>query len=96
MAGAQSAHAMSQVHAVGAARALHWAVAYGEHHAVATSRGHHFGPRLHTRSLLGQHELAACEVFLRLRQQNRHLERKDVFAVQVLVQRVEVALAVLQ
>ena len=43
-----------------------------------------------------KHELAAREVFLRLRQQNRHLERKDMLAVQVLVQRVEVALAVLQ
>src|SRR5580765_3942173 len=67
MTGAQSAHAMPQVHAVSAAHALHWPVAYREDHAVATPKRHHFGPRLHPRPLLGQHELAAGEVFLRFR-----------------------------
>jgi len=46
MTGAQPAHAMSQVHAVGAARALDWAIAHGEDHAVASSKRHHLGPRL--------------------------------------------------
>jgi hypothetical protein len=96
MTGPQSAHAMSQVHAVGAARALRWPIAHREDHAVAPSKRHHFGARLHPRPLLGQPELAAREVLLRLRQQNRHLERKDMFAIEVLVQRVEVPLAVLQ
>jgi hypothetical protein len=90
MTGPQPAHAVAQVHAVGAARPLHRPIVHCEGHAVTTSERHHFGPRLHSRPPLGQHELAAGEVFFRLREQNRDLERKDVLAVQVLVQRVEV------
>jgi hypothetical protein len=96
MTRAESAHAVAQVHAVGAACTLHWPVVHREDHAVATSKRHHFGPRLHSRPLLDQHELAAREVCLRLRQQNRHLEGKNMLAVHVLVQRIEIALAVLQ
>ena len=32
-------------------------MAYGEDHAVALSKWHHVGPRLHPRPLLDQHEL---------------------------------------
>ena len=44
----------------------------------------------------GQHELAAAEIAPRLRQQDRDLDRKHVLAVEVLVQAVVVALAILQ
>ena len=59
-------------------------------------RGQHHGSRLHAWPLLGHHELAAVEVAARCRQQQHHLQRKHLIAVQVLVQAVEVARAVLQ
>jgi hypothetical protein len=87
---------MPHVHAVRAARPLNRAVLDRKDGAVPTPERYDFGTRLHPWPLLGQHEFAAREVLLRFREQNRHLQRKDVFPVQVLVQRVEVALTVLQ
>jgi len=43
--------------------------------------------------LLGQHKLTAGEVCVWFREENRHLPRKHMLAVNVLMQRVEVALA---
>ena len=45
----------------------------------------HFSPRLHARSLFGEDESAAREVDARSCEQDRDLERKDVFAVDVLM-----------
>jgi hypothetical protein len=51
---------------------------------------------LHPWPLLGQHELATGEILLRFREQDRHLQRKNVLAVQILMQRIEVPGAILQ
>jgi len=51
---------------------------------------------LHAWPLLGQHEFTAGEIPFRLRQQNRQLQRKDMLAVEVLVESVVVARGVLQ
>ena len=51
---------------------------------------------LRARALLHQHELAALEVLPRLGQHREDLEREVDVAVEVLVQRVPVALAVAQ
>jgi hypothetical protein len=67
-----------------------------EDDAAALAQRHDLGAALHAGPLLGQHELAAGEVRLRLRQQDRHLQRKSQLAIEVLVQAVEVSRTVLQ
>ena len=52
------------------------------------------GPALRPRPLLEQDELPALEVVPGARQDREHLEREEHIAVQVLVQRVPVPLAV--
>src|SRR5919199_5015345 len=56
--GAHSAHPVTQVDAVVAARPLHRAMAHSEDHPVALAQRHHLRSRLHARPLLHQHELA--------------------------------------
>jgi hypothetical protein len=46
---------------------------------------------LHPWPLLGHHEFAAHEVAAGRGKQNRHLDRKDVLAVEILMQTVEIA-----
>ena len=75
---------------------LNGAMVNGEDHSVALPERDHLGPRLHAGSLLGQHELAAGEVSSRLRQQDRDLQRKDVLAVEILMQAVVVVRPVLE
>ena len=96
MAGAQTAHAMPHVHPIDAPRALHRPMMDREDHAFALLERDHLGARLHARTLLGQHELAAGEVVAGAGEQERDLERKDMLAVKVLVQAIVVAGTVLQ
>ena len=93
---ADAADAVAQVDAIKSAGALHRPVMHRKHHRVALTQRHHLGTRLHARPLLGQHELAAGEIAARLRQQDRDLQRKHMLAVEVLMQAVVVAGAVLQ
>ena len=65
-------------------------------HRVTALERHHLGAALHARALLGEHEFAAGEILARFGQQDRHLQRKGERAVEVLMQAVEVARAVLQ
>ena len=71
-------------------------MADGENHAFALHEGDHLDARLHARALFGQDELAASKVAFRLTQQERDLQRKDMLAVEVLMQAVEIASAVAQ
>ena len=87
---------MAHVDAIDAARALHRAVMHREDHRIALRERHDLGARLHARALLGQHELAAGEILARRRQQHRRLQRKDVLAIEILMQAVVVARPVLQ
>ena len=64
---------------------------YSKHYAVALPKGCNQGPRLHARTLLGEHELAAFEIARRIGQQEGDLQRKDMRAVEVLMQAVVVA-----
>src|SRR5262245_44375781 len=72
------ADAMAHVDAVAALAAPHRAMAHREYDRAALGQGHHCGARLHPRSLLGQHELAASEVVPWLRQQDGDLQRENV------------------
>src|SRR6266436_3513908 len=96
VAGADLADAMAQINAIESARPLHRPVMHGKGHRIALSQRHYFGPRLHSRALLGEHEFAAGEITARFRQQDRDLQREHVFAIEVLMQAVVVAGAVLQ
>src|SRR6185437_16962081 len=89
-AGTQAAHAMPEVDAIGAARAMHRAVMHGERNRVSLLERNHLGARLHARTLLGQHELATLEITAGLGQQDRDLQREDMLAIEVLMQAIVV------
>src|SRR5689334_16274410 len=93
---AQPADAVAERDAVVAARAPMRPAVDREHDGVALAERNHLGARLHARPLLGEHELAAVEILSRRRQQDRELQRKDVVAIEILVQAIVVAGAVLQ
>src|SRR5215472_17250593 len=82
---------MAHVDAVDAARALHRSMMHGEDHALALRERHDFGARLHARPLLREHEFAAGEILARPRQQKSDLQRKNVLAVEILMQAIVVA-----
>src|SRR5262245_27151935 len=96
MTGPQSAHAVSKVHAIDTPCALDRTVADREGHTITTTKRHDLRSGLHSWPLLGQDELPTGEVFIWLGEQNRHLQREHMLAVEVLMQRVEVALDILQ
>src|SRR3989442_12798646 len=96
MAGTYPAHTVTCIHAIAPAAALHRPMTDRKDHAAATFERQDFSPRLHSRPLLGQHELAAREVVAGLGEQKRDLQRKHMFSVEILVQAVVVAFAVLQ
>src|SRR6185437_14555753 len=96
MAAAHDAHAVAHVDAMKAARTANGALAHGEHDHIALLERNDVWPRLHPRALLGHHELPTLEVRSARGQQDRGLERKHMLAVEILVQAVVVATAVLQ
>src|SRR5205085_10986092 len=65
-----------------------------EHGVLATSQLHDLCARLHAWALLGEHELATGEVHSRLGEQDHHLQREHVLAVEILMQAVVVASAI--
>jgi hypothetical protein len=93
---ADAAHAVAQVHPVVALRSLHWPVMDCKGHGIALTKWHDFGAALHARPLLGQHELAACEVLAGLRKEDCNLNRECEITVEVLMQTVEVTWDILQ
>ena len=52
-----------------------------ESHRIPLPKGHDLGAALHARPLFGQDELAAGEVFARLREEDRDLDRKCEIAI---------------
>src|SRR5262245_58719211 len=84
----QAAYAVSHVDAVVPPRAPDRSLVHGEDHALPLAKGDDLDTRLHARPLLGQDELAPREVGVRLREQERHLQREYVVAVEVLVERI--------
>src|SRR5580704_4856187 len=63
---------------------------------VTLTKRNDLRPRLHTRTLLRQHKLSANKILSRLRQQNRNLDRKHMFAVKILMQTVVIPFSILQ
>src|SRR5689334_14161658 len=93
---AYPAHAMAQVDAIPAFRALHWPMMDREDHAVSLAERHHLSVRLLARSLLREHEFAAREVVSRHREEEGDLQWEDVLAIEILMQAVVIALAIVQ
>src|SRR3984885_3876122 len=82
---------MAQIDAISPARPFHGPLAHREDDAVALRERRDLRARLHARPLLGQYELAAGEVAPGLGEQDRHLQWKEVLAIDVLMQAIVVA-----
>lgn len=82
---------MPHVHAIRAARAVHGPVMHRKDHRIALTQRHDFRARLHAWTLLRQYELTAREILAWFGQQDRELQRKNVLAIQVLMQAVVIA-----
>ncbi len=67
-----------------------------EDRRVAPVQRDHLRPGLHSWALFRQYQLPATKVLSRLGQQDGNLQGKHVFPIQILVQAVVVARAVLQ
>src|SRR5436853_547867 len=93
---AQSTDAVAHVDAVDAAYALHGSVPDREDHSLSTLERHDLRSRLLARALLGEDELATGEIVVGPREQEGGLQRENMLAIDVLVQAVIVARAVLQ
>ena len=93
---AQPADPVAHVDAIAAARPLHRAVVDREGERIALPQRDDLGPALHPRALFGEDELAAGEILVRRRQQDRDLDRKDELAVQILMQAIIVSRPILQ
>src|SRR5689334_22482678 len=87
---------MSHVDAIESARALRRPNMHRKGHAVALAKRHDLSPRLHAWTLFGQHEFATGEIAIRLGQQDRDLQRKDMLAIEILMQAVIIARPILQ
>jgi hypothetical protein len=68
----------------------------GEQYSIAPCQRHDFYLRLHSRTLLGEHEFASGEILPRIREEDSRLYRKYEFTIEILVQAVVVAGAVLE
>jgi len=77
VSGAKTIDAVTKVHPVPTLLALHWPMTNSKHDRVTFQQRHNDRLRLHTRPLFRHHKLAACEVAVRRRQQNRHLKREQ-------------------
>src|SRR5690349_4804462 len=85
---------MAQIHAVRAALAVDRTMAHREDDRFALAQRYDLGARLAARALLGQHEFPARKIDSRSAQQDRRLQRKDEFPVDVLMQAVVIVDAV--
>jgi hypothetical protein len=65
-AGTQPAHAVPHIDAIGAPRSAHRAMMNGKGHCISLPQWNDFDARLQSRPLLGQHEVAASEIAVRL------------------------------
>src|SRR5690348_57345 len=88
---AHAADAMAHRDAVIAARPANRSVIDRENHRVAETERYDLSARLHPRPCFDQHEFASRELIAGSAEQYRRLYRKDVIAIEILVQAVVVA-----
>lgn len=73
----QAAYTKPHVDPINTARTTNRTVVDRKNHSLFLDERYHLSARLHSRSLLGKHELAASEILVRLGKQKRHLKRKE-------------------
>ena len=96
MARANGAYAVAHGYSIDAAGAALGAMVDGEDDCFALTERDDGDARLHAWALLGEDEIAPCEVARRVAEQEGGLKREDERAVEVLVEAVVVALLVLK
>src|SRR6202171_4375645 len=96
VAGPQIANSMLQVHSVHTSRAMNRSMTGRNYCGASLAQRQHERSRLHAGALLGHHEFAALEVAARLGEQQYNLQWKNMLPIEILVQTVVVASAVLQ
>ncbi len=69
---------------------------YGEGYSITLAQRHYLRPRLHPRTLFGEHKFAAREISSRFRKKECHLYRKHMFSIKILVKAVVIARSILQ
>ena len=62
LSAADAANAMAHIDPILAPRSFDRSIVYSERDCVTLTEGHNLDPALHTRTLLGQHELSAGEI----------------------------------
>ena len=93
---ANTADAMPHINAIDTACTLHRSLVHSKNYRIALTQRNDLWPGLHARPLLGKNEFTTGEITVGRRQQNCHLQRKNMLAIQVLMQAVVIANAVLQ
>jgi len=93
---ANRAYPVAQMGTVITPRAAHRTMVDGKDHRVALVRREHLDARLPARLLLGEDEFAACKISTAFVQKGSYLKREEDIAVQVPVQAIIIAGAVLQ
>jgi hypothetical protein len=78
-----------------AALARNRTLVYGEGHGIALMQRHYIGALI-AGTALGHDELAPREILAGLRQQDGNLHWKHMFAIQILMQAIVIALAILK
>src|SRR5258708_36682472 len=96
LSGMYAANAVSHLHAIAAARALHGSIVHREDDAASLVQRHDDGPRLPAGPLFREHEFPAREILCRLREQEGDLQREYVLSVEILMQAVVIAFSILQ
>jgi len=92
----QAAYDVPEIYAIGAARALYGPVMNCEGYCITLAEGNDLRPRLHARALFREYEFTADEIALRLGEQNRYLNGKHMLPIEVLMEAVVVAGAILE
>ncbi|GBQ90800.1 hypothetical protein AA23498_0982 [Acetobacter nitrogenifigens DSM 23921 = NBRC 105050] len=67
-----------------------------EQNTIAFSKRNDRRPRLHTGPLFGQDELATGEIRTRFRKKDRNLKRKNMIAIEILMQAIVISLPIFQ
>ena len=87
---------MAKGGAVVAPSSANWAMVDGKDDCVAAIRVKRFDAGLLARALLAKDKLAAVKIFAALTQKNRKLKRENEFAIEILMQTVEIACTIFQ
>jgi hypothetical protein len=93
---AQATDTVPKIDAIGSPLTRHRAVMDGKGHSITLAQRNNFRSGLHARALFRKYKLATRKISRRLREQDCHLDREDVLAVNVLVEAVIVSFPILQ